>query len=151
MAKDFPLQALLEHSRHRMEAAERLLRILKRREDAARARLDELHGYKRDYQVKLAGTGARGVDIHMLRDFHAFLIKLDGAIQQQSGEVDKVHGHWQDAHLNWLALRQKVKAYETLAQRHHAKEVALLEKREQRLSDESALRKHIARNNKAEH
>lgn len=151
MAKTFPLQALLDHSRHRMEAAERLLRILKRREDAARARLDELHGYKRDYQLKLAGTGAKGVDIHLLRDFHAFLVKLDVAIQQQSGEVDMVHGHWRDAHMNWLALRQKVKAYETLARRHLAQEAARLEKREQRLSDENALRKHIARNNKAEH
>ena len=44
MAKPFPLQALLEHSRHRTEAAERLLRILKRREEAARQRLEELHG-----------------------------------------------------------------------------------------------------------
>lgn len=151
MANSFPLQALLDHSRHRMEAAERLLRILKRREDSARGRLEELHGYKQDYQSRLAGTSAKGVEIHMLRDFHAFLSKLDGAIRQQSGEVDKAHGHWLDAHANWLALRQKVKAYETLAQRHHAQEVARLEKREQRFSDEDSLRKHIARNNKVEH
>lgn len=145
MAKQFPLQVLLDHSRHRMEAAERLLRILRRREDAARGQLKELHGFKQDYQLKLAGTGAKGVDIHMLRDFHAFLAKLDGVILQQAGEVDKAHGHWQDAHANWLALRQKVKAYETLAQRHHVQELALMEKREQRLSDENALHKHIAR------
>lgn len=151
MAKRFPLQTLLEHSRHRMEAAERLLLTLKRREDSARARLDELQGYKREYQQRLAGSGAKGMDIHLLRDFHAFLLKMDGAIQLQAGEVDKAHVHWQQAHANWLALRQKVKAYETLAQRHHAQETARQEKREQRVSDEGALRKHIARGDKAGH
>lgn len=149
MAKAFPLQVLLDHSRHRMEAAERLLRMLRRREDAARARLEELHGFKLDYQNKLAGTGAKGVDILLLRDFHAFLAKLDDAIRRQSDEVDKLHGHWQDAHMNWLALRQKVKAYETLAQRHHTQELARQEKFEQRQSDESALRKHIAQSGKS--
>jgi flagellar FliJ protein len=148
MAKPFPLQTLLDHSRHRMDAAERLLRILKRKEDDARARLEEFHGYKRDYQHRLAGAGGRGMEIHLLRDFHVFLHKLDAAIAQQEGEVNKAHGHWQDAHVQWLALRQKVKAYETLARRHETRELASLEKREQRLSDENALRRHLVRGGK---
>lgn len=139
MAKRFPLQTLLEHSQHRMESAERLLLTLKRREDSAKARLEELHGFKAEYQQRLAGTGSRGIDIQLLRDFHVFLLKMDGAIRQQAGEVDKAHAHWLQAHAHWLQLRQKVKAYETLAQRHHAQELARLEKREQRLSDEYAL------------
>ena len=141
MAKRFPLQTLLEHSQHRMDSAERLLVNLKRREDAANARLDELRGFKSEYQQRLAGAGSKGMDIHLLRDFHAFLVKMDGVIRQQADEVDKAHNHWLQAHAHWLQLRQKVKAYETLAQRHHAREVARMEKREQRLSDENALRK----------
>lgn len=140
MAKRFPLQTLLEHSQHRMESAERLLLTLKRREDSARARLEELQGFKAEYQQRLTGTGSRGIDIHLLRDFHAFLMKMDGAIHQQANEVDKAHAHWLQAHHHWMQLRQKVKAYETLAQRHQAQELARQEKREQRLSDENALR-----------
>ena len=140
MAKRFPLQTLLEHSQHRMESAERLLLTLKCREDSARARLEELQGFKAEYQQRLTGTGSRGIDIHLLRDFHAFLMKMDGAIQQQANEVDKAHAHWLQAHHHWMQLRQKVKAYETLAQRHQAQELARQEKREQRLSDENALR-----------
>jgi flagellar protein FliJ len=151
MAKHFPLQTLLEHSRHRMEVVERQLLTLKRREDSARARLEDLHGYKREYQQRLAGSGAKGMDIHLLRDFHAFLIKMDGVIQQQTDEVDKAHARWSEIHANWLALRQKVKAYETLAQRHRAQEAARLEKREQRISDEGALRKHMERGDKSGH
>lgn len=143
MAKPFPLQTLLEHARHRLEAAERLLRILKKREDAARARLDELGGFKREYQQRLAGSGARGMEIHLLRDFHVFLLKLDDAIGQQAGEVEKARAHWESAQDNWFALRRKVKAYETLASRHQARELAQEEKRDQRQTDETALRRHL--------
>jgi flagellar FliJ protein len=142
VASSFPLQSLLDHSRHRMEAAERLLRMLKRKEDAARNKLGELAGYKLEYQQRLAGSGAQGLHIHMLRDFHVFLRKLDEAIRLQENEVSQAQAHWESAHANWLALRQKVKAYEALASRHVAAENERQEKREQRVSDEAALRKH---------
>ncbi len=145
MAKPFPLQSLLDHARHRMDAGERLLRMLKRRVDAAKQRLEELHEYKLDYQRRLTGGGAQGMDIHLLRDFHVFLGKLETAIAHQVGEVDKAEGNWRVAHENWLALRRKVKAYETLATRHQHQETARQEKREQRLTDETALRRHLHR------
>lgn len=144
MASRFPLQSLLEHSRHRMEAAERLLRILKRKEEAARQRQEELLGYKHEYQQRLTGqAGAQGMAIHLLRDYHAFLLKLDVAIQHQQEAVALAAGHWQSAHDNWLALRQKVKAYETLAARHYDQERRREEKRDQRLTDEQAARRHV--------
>jgi flagellar FliJ protein len=145
MAQPFPLQSLLDHARHRMDAGERLLRILKRRVEAAQQRLLELREYKLDYQRRLTGGGARGMDIHLLRDFHVFLGKLETAIAHQAGEVDKAEGNWRSAHDNWLALRRKVKAYETLATRHQHRENARQEKREQRLTDETALRRHLHR------
>lgn len=145
MAQPFPLQSLLDHARHRMEAGERLLRILKRRVEAAQQRLDELREYKLDYQRRLAGGGARGMDIHLLRDFHVFLGKLDTAIAHQAGEAEKSEANWRAAHENWLALRRKVKAYETLATRHQHRESSRQEKREQRQTDETALRRHLHR------
>ena len=126
MATRFPLQSLLDHSRHRMEAAERLLRLLKRKEEAARQRQDELQGYKRDY--------------------HAFLGKLEVAIQHQGNEVAQATAHWQSAHDNWLALRQKVQAYEALAERHRRQERQIEERRDQRMTDEQAARRHTPKN-----
>ncbi len=139
----FPLQVLLEHSRHRMEAAERLLRMTKRKEEQANQQLLALRGYKLEYQSRLAGSG--GMDIVLLRDFYAFMVKLDSAIAHQDGEVVKAHAHWQAARQAWMELRQKVKAYEVLAQRHDSQERLKQEKREQRLTDEAALHKHAAR------
>ncbi len=138
----FPLQSLLDHARHRMEAAERLLRILKRKEEDARRRQDELSGYKREYQQRLTGqAGDRGMDIHLLRDYHAFLNKLDVAIGHQEREVAQALAHWRGAHDSWLELRRKVKAYEALAARHHQQERQREERRDQRLTDEQAARR----------
>ena len=145
----FPLQVLLDHSRHRMEAAERLLRLLKRKEDAAHQRLVALQGYKSEYQTRLSGDGAEGMDIVMLRDFYAFMVKLDGAIEHQEADFAKAHASLQLAHNDWLVLRQKVKAYETLAVRHAHQELQLQEKRDQRLTDETALRKHASNKNES--
>lgn len=141
----FPLQALLDHAHHRMQAAERLLRLLKRKEEAARQRLQELQGYKSEYQVRLSGEGAAGMDIVMLRDFYAFLVKLDSAITHQESATSQAHAHWQDAHESWLSLRQKVKAYEALAARHAHQELQQQERRDQRITDENALHKHASR------
>lgn len=141
----FPLQILLDHTRHRMEAAERLLRMLKRKEEQAQQRLQELHGYKSEYQVRLSGDGASGMDIILLRDFYAFMAKLDSAITHQESELKQARAHWQTARESWLALRQKVKAYETLALRHANQEMRKQERMDQRQTDENALRKHLRR------
>jgi flagellar protein FliJ len=132
-----------------MEAAERLLRLLKRKEDAAHQRLLELQGYKSEYQSRLSGVGAAGMDIVMLRDFYAFMVKLDSAIAHQKTEFAQAHASLQSAHNNWLALRQKVKAYETLAVRHANQELQRQEKRDQRITDETALRKHASNKNES--
>jgi flagellar FliJ protein len=145
LAADFPLQTLLDHSRHRMEAAERLLRLLKRKEDSARQRLQELEGYKSEYQARLTGDGAAGMNIVLLRDFYAFMVKLDSAINHQASDVQQTHARWSSAHENWLALRQKVKAYETLAARHADQEMRMQERRDQRVTDEAALRRYTNR------
>lgn len=142
MARAFSLQILLDHSTHRLEAAERLLRMLGRKEEAARRRLEDIRGYKREYLQRLAGAGERGMDIHLLRDFHAFLLKVDQAISHQEEEVERAHAHWQAAHEKWLEQRRQVKAYETLAERHRREVNRKEEKREQRVTDEAASHKY---------
>ncbi|MGQ9685064.1 MAG: flagellar export protein FliJ [Thiobacillaceae bacterium] len=138
MARHFPLQPLLDHSRHRMDAAERALRVLKQQEEAARRRLDELEGFRQEYRDRLMQSATGGMHIHLMRDFHAFLAKIDAAIRQQTQLVHETHARWETAHKRWLDERQKVKAYEVLAQRHQQQEVQRAQRRDQRLTDEHA-------------
>ena len=134
----FPLQALLDHSRHRMEAAERLLRMLRRKEDEAAQRLEQLRGFRGDYHARLTHSSSAGMSILQFRDYQAFLAKIEVAIRHQQEEVAQAHSRWEHAHGQWLEQRQKVKAYETLATRHHTQEVQRQDRREQKAIDEHA-------------
>lgn len=134
----FSLQPLLEHSQHRMEAAERLLRMLKRKQDEAKRQLEQLHTFQGEYRERLKQATASGLGIQQLRDYQAFLAKVKGAIDHQEQELHLAEQRWEAAHKQWLEQRQKVKAYETLAARHRAEESRRLEKHEQKLTDERA-------------
>jgi flagellar FliJ protein len=145
MAAKFQLQALLDQARHRMEASERLLLMIRRREELAKTKLEELKHYRVEYQRRLSGNSQGGMDIMMLRDFHAFLAKLEQAIHHQGHEVEQQHNRWLSAHQNWLELRQKVKSYEVLEKRHVAAENLLQDRRDQKQSDELVGRKIAAK------
>jgi flagellar FliJ protein len=138
MAKAFPLRTLLDHARHRMEAAERLLQMIRRKEEQAKLKLEELERYQREYRERLLGSRQGGMNIHMMRDFHAFMAKLERAIEHQAREVESQHERWLDAHRSLLELRQKVKSYEVLEKRHATAELQRQERRDQRQSDELA-------------
>lgn len=138
MARHFPLQPLLDHSRHRMEAAHRSLRVLRQQEEEARRRLQELEGFRQEYCDRLKHSVAGGMHIHLMRDYHAFLAKIEQAIRHQTELVSEAHGRWESAHKHWLAERQKVEAYEVLAKRHRQRELHREERRDQRLTDEHA-------------
>ncbi len=145
MPKRFSLQPLLEHSRHRMDASERLLRLLKQKEEEARRRLQDLQGFRQEYQVRLAHSATGGMPIQLMRDYHVFLAKIEQAIVRQEVEVAEAHARWQGAHKQWLEERRKVKAYEVLAERHHKHELHKAEKRDQRQTDEFAERVRLNR------
>ena len=121
-----------------MEAAERLLRMLKRKQDEARRQLDQLYRFQGEYQERLRQATASGMGIQQLRDYQSFLVKMRGAIEHQMREADNAGQRWEAAHKQWLELRQKVKAYETLAERHRAQESRRQERTEQKLTDERA-------------
>jgi flagellar FliJ protein len=141
MAARFTLQILLDQARHRMEAGERLLRMIRRKEEAAKLKLEELKQYRREYQARLAGNTQGGMDIQMLREFHVFLRKLEQAIQHQGKEVEQQQARWRTAHQEWLGLCQKVRSYETLESRHIKAEIVRQDRQEQRQTDELSGRK----------
>lgn len=141
MASRFPLQTLLDHARHRMAAAERLLLVIKRKEDGAKLKREELERYRVEYAARLSGASQGGMDIQMLRDFHVFLGKLDQAIRNQAREVELLHERWLSAHDSWLEQRRKVQSFEVLESRHVQAELRREDRREQRQNDEFAGRK----------
>ncbi|MBI5331690.1 MAG: flagellar export protein FliJ [Betaproteobacteria bacterium] len=141
----FALQSLLDHALHRLEAAERLLRNLKRKEEEALVQLEALRAYHREYERQFARRGEQGMAIHLLRDYHGFLAKMEQAVRHQELIVDQTRANLKRGQEQWAEQRRKVKAYEAMAARHAARELLKEERRDQRNMDEFANRAHRQR------
>ena len=108
----------------------------------AQARLEQLQTFRREYEGRLAGLAGDGIDARQLRDYRAFLLRLNEAISQQSQQV----AHQRDR----LSERQNVlqeksarrESVDTLRERHRLAEARGAGRQEQRLQDEASIRQH---------
>lgn len=136
MAKRFPLQPLLELAQNHTDAAARELHRLKLVWQESEEKLIQLKSYQDDYRAKLVETTKIGMQATSLRDFHLFLAKLEAAIRHQMEEVARCKRRWEDGKLEWHAKQRKLKAFDTLSQRHHRDVLKRENKLEQREQDE---------------
>jgi flagellar FliJ protein len=136
MPRRFPLQPLLDLAQNHTDAAARDLHALKVKWQEADEKLRQLTVYREDYRVKLLQTTKLGMQVSSLRDFQLFLGKLEVAIRQQSEEVERCKRRWEDGRHEWQAKQRKLKAFDTLSQRHLTSERKREDKLEQREQDE---------------
>ena len=137
----FQLQAYLDVTARRQEAAAGELQRLRAARQRAEDQLAQLLGYRREYRTGLDASLAQGIGATRLRDVLRFLEKLDRAIEQQTSEVERARAGWEEGNRRWLALRREQRALEVLAERHWAREELMRVRREQREHDEFALRR----------
>lgn len=144
MTRPFTLQPLLEIMQNRADEATRRLGKLIAAEHDAKARLQMLEQYRAEYADKMREAGAQGLTPTALRNYQEFLARIDQAIAQQAAvvkhsEVQTVHGQQ-----HWKSQNKQLKAIDTLAVRHDARERHLEGKKEQKLLDEYTTRKFSA-------
>jgi flagellar FliJ protein len=138
MTKRFHLQPLVEHTQNQTDDAAKRLALLKGYWQAAEDKLQQLIAYREEYQGRMARSAQGGMSVSTLRDYQVFLAKIDQAIGQQKEEIVRCQENWEAGKEAWLAQRRKLKAYQTLEQRHHARENRREAKQEQKEQDESA-------------
>jgi len=115
-------------------------RLAERREalEQERERLEQLRAFRREYEQKLAFAGQNGIDAYRLRDYNAFLGRIDQAIAQQREQLGKIEAEAEQLREHWLAEWGNAKALEQLVERYRARERRDAEAREQRQNDEIA-------------
>ena len=145
MARKFPLQPLQELAQNNLDTAERHLQKLADQTRQAEEKLQQLEGFRGEYQQRLQQSTAQGMHALMWRDYQAFLGKLDAAIAQQSQEVERCRARWEAGRQQWLARRQRSRAFDTLAERHQSAENQREDRREQKETDEFAAKSHARR------
>lgn len=142
MAKPFHLQPLINLAEDRSQAAAQTLARLKQAWQDAESKLQQLQGFLDEYNQRLQQQAQSGFSISQLRDFQAFILKLELAIRAQGEEVERCRMRWHQGQEEWQTREREVKAYQTLRQRHDAAERKSEERLDQRLQDEFARSLH---------
>lgn len=143
MPRRFPLQPLLDLAHDHTDAAARNLNQLKARWNEAEQKLQQLLGYREDYRQRLLQSTKLGIQANSLKDYQLFLSKLDLAIRQQSEEIERCKQRWEQGRQEWQNQQRKLKAFDTLSQRHKRSEKQREDKQEQREQDELSRREPI--------
>lgn len=141
MAGKFPLQPLLDLAHTRMDEAARRLGELVALERDGQQKLEMLQQYRDEYKARFVQASRDGIGPEAWRNFSAFLGKLDDAIASQRRLVEQSRHHTSQGQQAWVAQRNKVKAFDTLSQRHQAGLARIEAKQEQRMTDEHAARR----------
>lgn len=146
MTGKFPLQPLLDLANERMdEAARRLGELIASQRDGQQ-KLDMLQSYRDEYHARFVEAARNGIGPDAWRNYSAFIGKLDDAIAAQRRIVDQSRDRTVQGQEIWLAQRNRVKAFDTLSQRHQVGVARQEAKREQKQSDEHTARRYSGGN-----
>jgi flagellar FliJ protein len=146
MADKFPLQTLLDLSNLRMDESAKKLGQLIAGERAAGERLELLSNYRDEYNNRFLAAAKNGLRPEEWQNYRSFLDRLDEAITQSKEMLQLSQRQTKVGQDDWLNKRGKVKAFDTLAQRHEQRQQYGEMKAEQKLSDEHAARRYLAPN-----
>ncbi|MBS1159880.1 MAG: Flagellar FliJ [Proteobacteria bacterium] len=144
MAQPFSLQPLLELMQSRTDEATRRLGQLIAAEQSAQSRLQMLEDYRNDYAQRLREATAQGITQQTLRNYQDFLARIDEAINQQTIAVRNSQQSTAAGQEHWKAQNKRLKAIDTLSQRHDVRERYREGKQEQKLQDEFSTRRFIS-------
>jgi flagellar FliJ protein len=140
MVKPFSLQTVLELMQVRAdEATNRLARLIANERDA-KTKLEMLQQYRGEYATRFQQAAQNGLRPNEWHNFQDFLKRIDDAIDAQSQTVKQEIQNTASGQAHWQQQRIKLKAFDTLSDRHFANEEALQIRREQKTQDEFASR-----------
>lgn len=141
MSKPFSLQTVFELMKTRADDATQLLARLIASERSAKDKLEMLQQYRDEYATRFQLAGQNGLTPGQWRNYQEFLNRLDEAITAQGQAVALQVQRTASGQTNWQQQRMKLKAFDTLSERHHASENAQETKRDQKTQDEFASRR----------
>jgi len=132
-----PVQTVVDE-RERSRAEE--LAAGEQRVAACEKRLAELTQYEADYRRNYRDRVAAGMASLELRDYQAFLARLNEAVKQQQQLVCNAQADRDVQRKQWQEAAKRAKAIEHVMENWQAEDRRVAERRDQRDSDERAQR-----------
>lgn len=142
MPPAFHLQPLLDLSKLRLDEATRELGQLIAGEQEASRRLAILTQYRDEYQARFRAAAQQGISREEWSNYTSFLARIDDAIVPAAQSVTLTQQRTLVGKQNWVGKQGRVRAFDTLADRHRARLAGEQNKAEQKLSDELGARRH---------
>ena len=143
MAARFHLQPLLDLAQTRTDDAARQLGELVAAERDLAQKLKMLEDYREEYHGRFMQAARDGLSPDALRNYGAFIGRLDEAINAQRRIVDQSRHRTAEGQQAWLVQRNRLKAFDTLSQRHQLGQLRDEARQEQKMTDEHAARRRL--------
>jgi flagellar FliJ protein len=146
MKDTFRLRVVQELAQQESDTAACRLGTLNAEAAKAESKLNMLLGYREEYRERLRSSIHRDVHSAGWKNFQQFLGKLDEAVERQRAVLLACQQAVHRGQREWQATQKKVKAYDTLEQRHDKAQADRLKRLDQHLMDELASRAHNYKN-----
>ncbi len=140
MSRAFPLQSLLDLSQLRLDEATRKLGTLIAGEQEASRRHELLVQYREEYQTRFVDAAKNGISPQEWQNYATFLARLDDAVKQADVAMQHTRVRTAAGQKEWLSKQGKLKAFDTLSDRHQSRLSYQDQRRDQKVSDEHAAR-----------
>ena len=105
------------------------------------AKLDELRHYHDEYLERFNTVSRNGINAAQLREYQAFLAKLDLAIKEQEAVVQASSENQSIKKEAWQQKHVRSKVLDKVMQRYKTEEKHVAEKREQKEADDKNQRR----------
>lgn len=133
-----PVQQIVDDQQR---ALARSLAAIEKRLTDAESKLGELERYRHEYEMQFSLRAQSGIGVMDLRDYQAFLARLSDAVKQQQALVQRARADRDLERTRWREAATRAKALDHVVERWRTEERMLLDRKEQRESDERAQRK----------
>lgn len=149
MATNFPLQTLLNLSQLHLDQATRELGELIAGEHQASTRYALLVRYRDEYHSRFLVAAENGLGLSEWSNYTRFIARIDDAIVTAAQSVAQTQQRTLAGQQDWMGKQGRVKAFNTLADRHQAVVAGEEQRAEQKASDEFGARSFSNKNDGA--
>ncbi len=105
-------------------------------QQATLEQLEKLKGYRDDYVEQFRAKGQEGISASRLREYQAFVQKLDGAIEEQIKAVQNMNAKVGEHQQAFKKSNSRKKVVEKLIKNSKQQEIAHSDKQEQNEADD---------------
>ncbi|MBI5258710.1 MAG: flagellar export protein FliJ [Burkholderiales bacterium] len=138
------LTTLLQQAEADRDAAQAVLRHCEAVAAQAQAQAEQLSAYRSQYQQRWTTQFRQSGAIELVQCYQGFAQRLEQAITQQTHTTTQAQSRLEQARAQLIAREQRVAAVRKLIERRQAEQNRVAERRDQRNTDEAALRRHTA-------